>query len=157
MIRPSLHTYPMKALYTTILFLFIATTGLTGHAQVSQQPFKGTFVNKNNKMTLVLDLYEVGLEAPGLEFLGKVGAYLSGKGVYGTWLLTSHRINGKKAILRMSNDTGSDAQTIELTQLNDSTFNYRTVGGNEIKKAQGRKLVKTPSQMLFTRMAQPAS
>ncbi len=147
----------MKTLYTTILLLFIATTGLTGHTQVPQQPFKGTFVNKNNKMTLVLDLYEVGLEAPGLEFLGKVGAYLSGKGVYGTWLLTSHRIDGKKATLRMSNDTGSDAQTIELIQLNDSTLNYRTVGGNEIKKAQGRKLVKTPSQMLFTRMAQPAS
>lgn len=142
---------------TLMLLVLQATAGNSArHRQAPQEPFKGTFVNKDNRMTLVLDLHGEGVEAPGMGFLGKVGAYLNGRGVYGTWLLTSHRIDGKKATLRMSNDTGSDAQTIELTLLSDSTFSYRAVGNNEIRKAQGRKLVKTPSQMIFKRSKQAA-
>ena len=136
-------------LLLTATFFIIYTSAAI--AQPEQKPFKGTYVNDEHQFSLTLNLYENDLEAPGFSFLGKMGGYLHGRGIYGTWFLTEHHIKGKKATLRMSNDSGSDAQTIEFTQLTDSTFSYRTIGGNEIKKAKGQKLVKTASQMIFKR------
>ncbi len=118
---------------------------------LAQQPFKGRFFCDDTKITLTLDLYQESLEAPGLGFLGKVHGYMSGRGVYGTWLVNSFKINAQTATLRLSNDIGSDSQTVVLTLQGDSLMTYETREGNHIRKAQGRKLVKVADRMTFRR------
>ncbi len=119
---------------------------------LAQTPFKGRFFCEETKITLNLDLYEESLEAPGLGFLGKVHGYMTGRGVYGTWLVNSFEIKDKEATLRMSDDMGADSQTIVFTQVSDSIFLYAAKGGNNIRKAQGRKLVKVADTMKFRRV-----
>ena len=73
--------------------------------------------------------------------------------VYGIWLMVSHKVKSdRKATLRFSNDIGSDAQTIEIEILNDSTLSYRATGSAVIKKVVNRKLVKIPTQFQMVRM-----
>ncbi|MBR1711914.1 MAG: hypothetical protein IJ722_00715 [Alloprevotella sp.] len=117
-------------------------------------PFRGTFYCEEQGITLRLDLYGDGLDVPDYPFLGKTGGYMTGdtqERLYGTWFLLSHKINANKAVLRMSNDIGSDAQTIEFTSLPDGTFAYRATGGNEVKRAVRRKLYKVVAEMVFRR------
>lgn len=127
-------------------FLMAASTW----AQTSNMPFKGHLYNAENKIHLYLDLYESSLEAPGYAFLGKLNGYMQGR-IYGVWLITSHEIKGNTALLRLSNDQGSDAQAVRLVLNADSTFSYEAIGGNNIKKAVNRKLVKVPAAMIFKR------
>lgn len=119
-------------------------------AQTAGRPFKGRFYNEENRIYLTLDLYEATLDAPGLSFLGKMNGFMNGN-IYGIWLLTSHKIEGKTATLRFSNDQGSDAQTVRLTAQSDSVLIYKALDGNSIRRVEKRKLVKIPSEMTFRR------
>ena len=130
--------------------IFCSLLAIGAFAQM-QQPFKGRFVCDAKRITIQLDLYETSLTAPGLDFLGKVNGYMFGGGVYGVWLLTDFSIKDNTATLRMSNDTGSDSQTVEFKMQSDSLFHYKAVGGNNVKKAQGRRLVKIEPEMDFRR------
>ena len=120
-------------------------------AQTENQPFKGYFFNKSEKVALYLDLYEATLTVPGMSFLGKVNGYMNGN-IYGVWMLTKFRVNQKNATLRFSNDQGADAQTIELQMVNDSLIRYQAVDGNHIKRVHKRKLIKIPEELYFVRM-----
>lgn len=116
----------------------------------AQRPFEGHFVSKELGVHLYLNLYEENILVPGSEFLGKVHGYMH-KGIYGTWMLIKHEIKGNKALLRFSNDIGSDSQNIEFEQLSDSLYHLRAVNGNALRKAVGRKLVKVTDEMDFKR------
>ncbi len=135
------------------LLLFFCALMLAGgqlSAQTADRPFKGRFYNEENRIYLTLDLYEATLDAPGLSFLGKMNGFMNGN-IYGIWLLTSHKIEGKTATLRFSNDQGSDAQTVRLTAQSDSVLIYKALDGNSIRRVEKRKLVKIPSEMTFRR------
>lgn len=115
-----------------------------------QQPFKGHFFCKETGVNMYINLYEEDIEAPGFSFLGKMHGYMR-DGIYGTWMIVQSELKDKKALIRFSNDIGSDSQDIEFVQQNDSTFTYETKGGNAIRKAVGRKLEKVPGKMVFIR------
>ncbi|MBR1594472.1 MAG: hypothetical protein IJ692_08080 [Alloprevotella sp.] len=135
--------------------LLISTLAAFSLFTFADEPFRGRFYSKESGITLCLDLYGDSLLVPHFEFLGPVGGYMVGdtnENLYGTWMLLSHKVDGNKALLRMTNDIGSDAQDILFTQLTDSTFRYRAVGGNEVKKAIRHKLYKTEAEMLFERV-----
>ncbi len=117
-------------------------------AQTGEKPFKGVFFNNENRVRIVLDLYEETVSVPDYDFFGKMNGYLGGN-VYGVWFLTSHKVEGNKATLRFSDDRGADSQTVVLTALPDSTFSYEALEGNNIRKVVNRKLVKIPSTMVF--------
>ena len=131
--------------------LLLLLLPITAHGQADSTFFKGVFSNREHGVSFHIDLYEPTLEAPGLSFLGPLHGYMEGKGIYGTWMITRHSVKGKTATVRMSNDTGSDAQSIVLKQLSDSTMSFRTVEGNNIRKAIGRKLVKIVPEMVLTK------
>ena len=129
-------------LRTLTLGILLALSAVVS-AQTLDKPFKGHFVNRENNVHLYMDLYEESLTAPG---------YINGN-VYGIWLMVSHKVKSdRKATLRFSNDIGSDAQTIEIEILNDSTLSYRATGSAVIKKVVNRKLVKIPTQFQMVRM-----
>lgn len=115
-----------------------------------QQPFKGHFFCKETGVNMYLNLYEEDIEVPGFSFLGKMHGYMR-DGIYGTWMIVQSEAKDKEALIRFSNDIGSDSQDIEFTQQNDSIFIYQTKGGNAIRKAVGRKLEKVPGRMVFKR------
>ena len=139
----------MKSKWLSVLFALVLAGGHLS-AQTAGRPFKGRFYNEENRIYLTLDLYEATLSAPGLSFLGKMNGFMHGN-IYGIWLLTSHKIEGKTATLRFSNDQGSDAQTVRLIALSDSVLMYKAVDGNSIRRVEKRKLVKIPSEMTFRR------
>ncbi len=114
--------------------------------------FKGNFYNEENRVSITLDLYAATLYAPNYGFLGELNGYMNGSGIYGIWFITDYKVKDNMAILRMTNDIGSDAQTIHFLQLNDSTFSYQAVDGNEVKKAVGRRLVRIPEKMTFRKI-----
>lgn len=137
----------MKRIATFLLLVFATT-----RCAIAQRPFEGHFFCKETGVNLYLNLYEETLEAPGFSFLGKMNGYMK-DGIYGTWMVTKSTIKSDhKAIVRFSNDIGSDSQDIELTLNADSTYTYHAVGGNAIRRAVGRKLVKVTGEMTFKRM-----
>lgn len=132
-------------IWTTLLLSFICSIPLW-----AQRPFEGHFFCKEVGVNMYLNLYEETIEAPGFSFLGKMHGYMR-DGIYGTWMITQCKIKGNKATIRFSNDIGSDAQDIEFTMQPDSTYTYRAIGGNAIRRAVGRKLVKVTGEMRFVR------
>ena len=95
-------------------------------------------------INLRLDLYEESIDVPGMEMFG----HMNGKGIYGVWMVTSFKIESEReAILRLSNDQGSETQSIRLTTLSDSTYQAELQGGVVMKKVEGKKLVKLPSRL----------
>ena len=52
----------------------------------------------------------------------------------------------KHAAITIANELGSEDQKLTLTQDSDSTYQLKFVGYNAVKRAQGKKLVKIPSE-----------
>lgn len=140
----------MKRLLPIWLSLAASLIFVSAIASQPKQAFKGTFVNKEFRINLVIDLNAETIEITGLAFLGKTHGYMSGN-IYGVWMITSCKIDGDEAILRISNDQGADAQTVRLTPAENGGLDYEVVGDNEVKRIEGRKLVKVPSKLRFDR------
>ena len=131
-----------KALLSVVLLLSIALR--------AGEPWKLQLTNKEEQVDLKLDLYEESIDVPGMELFGPMNGYLAGKGVYGTWMITSFQIkNDKEVTLRLSNDQGSETQAILLTWQNDSTYLMELQNGVVVKKVVNKKLVKIPAKMVL--------
>lgn len=109
------------------------------------KPWKLSLTDPKEKITLDIDLYEESIDVPGMEMFGPMNGYLGGN-IYGVWAVTSFQIKKDKAILRLSNDMGSETQEAELSQTSDSTYTLKLLGSTVVKRAEGRKLHKiTPT------------
>ncbi len=129
--------------------LLLAALFLLSGKVVAQDTFKGTFFSREEKLNLVLDLYQESVEVPGMEMFGPMHGYLNGN-VYGVWSVTSATVKDTRtAVLRLSNDLGSETQEVRLTQTTDSTYLFEQVEGVVIKKVVKKKLVKIPSKIVF--------
>lgn len=112
----------------------------------AEEPWKLNLIDRNENIILRMDLNEECIEVPGMEAFGPMHGYLGGN-IYGVWAITSFRTNNKKAILRLSNDLGSETQEVELTQTTDSTYQLKLIGTTVIKRAEGHKLHKISSTL----------
>lgn len=130
-------------------WLFLLSWIVWGSVE-AQNRWNGTYYNTENRIKICLNLDDVSLEVPGYSFLGKVNGYMNGN-IYNTWLLTDFSEKNGVLMLRMSNDSGSDMQKIQLEQLSDTLFRYKVLGDNEVRKAVGRRLVKIPSVFTLVR------
>ncbi|MCD8285415.1 MAG: hypothetical protein LUC86_08750 [Prevotellaceae bacterium] len=121
---------------------------------LAEGPWKFRMENAENEVLLCLDLYEESVDVPGMSMFGPMNGYLGGKGVYGVWMVTSFKIvSDKEAQLHLSNDQGSETQPARLTWTSDTTCLFEQTGGNVIKKAVNRKLVKIPAKLELRRAA----
>lgn len=115
---------------------------------MAQQTFKASLSCKEENLHLTIDLYEESINVPGMEMFGPMHGYLNGN-VYGIWTITSSKIiNENSALIRLSNDQGSETQEVKLTK-NDDQYIFEQVDGVSIKKVVGRKLVKIPKKLIF--------
>ena len=115
---------------------------------MGQQTFKASLSCKEENLHLTIDLYEESINVPGMEMFGPMHGYLNGN-VYGIWTITSPKIiNENTALIRLSNDQGSETQEVKLTQ-NEDQYIFEQIDGVCIKKVVGRKLVKIPKKLIF--------
>ncbi len=137
-----------------LLFTGVAIIGSILFAQARsgspENDFKGSFFNSKYRINLVIDLENESVVVPGLSFLGQTHGYMGGN-IYGVWMITSCKVKKDEATIRMSNDQGADAQTVRLTSTDDGGLDYQVVGDNEVKRIEGRKLVKIPATLHFER------
>lgn len=140
----------MKRLIAIGLTMSALFFSATTKAAEPEEKFKGTFVNKEYRINLVIDLSAETVEVPGLSFLGKTHGYMGGN-IYGVWMITSRKLKGNEATIRISNDQGADSQTVRLTPTAEGGLDYEVIGENEVKHIEGRKLVKVPSKLHFDR------
>lgn len=127
------------------MFLIVCVCSLLA---MGQQTFKASLTCKEENLQLTIDLYEESIDVPGMEMFGPMHGYLSGN-VYGIWTITSAKIiDDNNALIRLSNDQGSETQEVKLTKSNDE-YIFEQVDGICIKKVVGRKLVKIPKKMIF--------
>lgn len=138
-------------LNTTIITTTAANSLTTTTAVPDSTIYRATYYDSQTRIRLVINLYDETVNVPGYSFIGPTHGYMSGN-LYGIWIVTSCRIhpNGS-ATLHLTNDQGADSQTIQLTPQPPKNMMYEAVGGNEIKRVQGRKLVKIPARINFTR------
>ena len=123
------------------MMLSVFTTVLGG------QPWKLSLTSPEEKINLHLDLYEESIEVPGLEAFGPMNGYLDGN-IYGVWYVVGFDIKSdKQAVITIANELGSEDQKLTLTQNSDSTYQLKFLGYNAVKRAQGKKLVKIPSEL----------
>ena len=128
-----------------ILAILVSAISLSAAAD---EPWKLWLGNTEEKVVLRIDLHEETVTVPGMEMFGPQNGYLGGGGVYGVWTVTSFKVESDKtATLRLSNDLGSETQSIVLTQQTDSTYLMELKGGIVVKRAVNRKLVKIPQKM----------
>ena len=113
----------------------------------AEKPWKLKLHCPEEKIDLRLDLYEESIEVPGLEAFGPMNGYLDGN-IYGVWYVVGFDIkDDKHATVTIANDLGSEDQKLTLTQTSDSTYQLKFLGYNAVKRAQGKKLVKIPSEL----------
>jgi len=116
-------------------------------AALAQQPWKMRLTDPDEKINLRLDLYEESIEVPGLEAFGPMNGYMDGN-IYGVWYVVGFDIkDDRNATVTIANDLGSEDQKLSLTQTSDSTYQLKFLGYNAVKRAQGKKLVKIPSEL----------
>ncbi|MBO4611858.1 MAG: hypothetical protein J5671_01655 [Bacteroidaceae bacterium] len=114
------------------------------------EPWKLHLFNDAEEIEMHIDLYEETIDVPGMAMFGPMNGYLGGKGIYGKWMVTSFVIkDDHAATLRVSNDLGSETQSVLLTWQNDSTYAMDLQGGVVVKKVVNRKLVKIPARVLL--------
>lgn len=128
-----------------------AHTTTTIATPTDSSTYRATYYDSQNRIRLVINLYAETINVPGFSFIGPTHGYMSGN-IYGIWIITSCRIHSDgTATLHLSNDQGADSQTVRLTPQPDNHMNYEAVNGNEIKRVQGRKLVKIPQKLNFVK------
>ena len=133
----------MKKKATLAVALAIAT------ASIGQRPWKVNLQQPEEGINLRLDLYEESIEVPGMEAFGPMNGYMDGN-IYGVWYVVSFDIkDDSHANVTIANDLGSEDQKLTLTQTSDSTYQLRFLGYNAVKRAQGKKLVKIPTEFVM--------
>jgi len=128
-----------RAIFAAMFAIFTAAFG--------GQPWKLKLHCPEEDIDLHLDLYEESIEVPGMETFGPMNGYLGGN-IYGVWYVVCFDIKDDKHVsLTIANDLGSEDQKLTLTQNSDSTYQLKFLGYNAVKRAQGKKLVKIPSEL----------
>lgn len=141
----------IKGLKRLCAALLVFTISMAMTAQTTQ-PFVGRFFNRETGITLVVNAYEESVEVPGMSFLGTTYGYLSGRGIYGLWLVWKTETNDQEATLHFASDTGSDHQKVRVTMTDATHLEMQTLGTVTFKKAVGRKWVKLDNKLTFEKL-----
>lgn len=131
--------------------LMYLTLTLLSVKLMAQKPFKASLYCQEAELSLVIDLYEESINVPGMEMFGPMHGFLKGN-VYGIWTITSAKVtNERNAVIRLSNDQGSETQEVQLSIESNGSYSFEQVNGVSIKKVVGRKLEKIPKKLTFER------
>lgn len=144
----------MKRILITLFICIAYATG--GFAQ--EKPFIGKMYDKEQDVTLEINLYEETVKIPGQDVLGDVYGYLKKNTDSRAWIVTGVKFSkdGKSVELEMINDYGSEDLCASLTLTGEGDYVLKQLSGSTIKVAFRGKWVKLPKEMTFKMMASPS-
>lgn len=137
-----------RLLLLSIIFL---SSNLSLLAQSNCDIFRAYLINKQYDVFLKIDLCDESIVVPGQDLYGSLPGYFGKRTNSFCWVITSAEVNGKKAMLTMINDFGSEDLVASLTQKNDSVYILRQEEGSTLKMAQGGKWQKMPKTLELKR------
>lgn len=118
---------------------------------VAQRPFEGVFRSESLDINAELNLYEKNIAVPDADDEMCFG-FLRGN-INGVWAaMKVIEMDDQKAVVRLSNDLGFEAQTIELIVGENGVLTVRLVKDNNMKAVKDRKYVKLPKTFELTPM-----
>ena len=137
----------MKRLILSLCCLWTALS----YAQSENQVYKGFLHNDEYGVYLRINLYEQDILIPGQELLGTLPGFLGKDNNSFCWPIVSAEVKGKKAMLQMVNDYGSEDLEAQLTCEDDSTYVLKQLKGSSIKMPENGKWQKLPRTIMLKR------
>jgi len=134
-----------------ILLLIVFSLSLSALYAQKGEPFRAYLYNNEYEVYLRIDFYDETITVPGQDLYGQLPGYLGKKNNSFCWLITSARIEGKKANLALINDYGSEDLTATLTCKNDSIYILKQEEGSQLKVPKNGKWQKLPKTLEFKR------
>lgn len=132
----------MKRFLLTICVALVAVSGW------AQAQFSGMWQCEELKATMVLNLAEKSITLKDFEDEETYG-YVKGQ-LNGTWvILKVKEVKEKKALVRMVNDNGYDAQDVEFRLTDEGTMEMRLVGDQIMRTIEKGRYVKMPKVVIF--------
>lgn len=139
----------MKKLFLLLIIFHVSLLSVS--AQNTDKPFRAYIYNNDYEVFMRIDLYSESIMVPGQDLYGELPGYLGKKNNTFCWLITSSKIDGKTAELKMINDYGSEDLTATLTAESDSLYVLKQVEGSTLKVPKEGKWQKLPKKMEFKR------
>ena len=111
--------------------------------------FKAHLENNEYQVWLDINFYDNNIIVPRQEIFGKVPGYFGAKRDTRKWIISDAPIKGKKAILTIINDYGSEDLKAELKRNTDGTYTLTRLDGSVMKIVVDNKWVKIPKELTF--------
>ena len=97
-----------------------------------------------------IDFYHNNITVPRQEIFGEVPGYFGAVRDTRKWIISDTAIKGKKALLTIINDYGSEDSKLNETQ-SDGTYTLTRLSGSTMKIVVDNKWVKIPKDITFLR------
>lgn len=111
--------------------------------------FKAHLVNDEFQVWMDIDFYHNNIIVPRQEIFGEVPGYFGAVRDTRKWIISDAVIKGKKAILTIINDYGSEDLKAELKRNSDGTYTLTHLEGSTMKIVVNNKWVKIPKDITF--------
>ena len=111
--------------------------------------FKAHLVNDEFQVWMDIDFYHNNITVPRQEIFGEVPGYFGAVRDTRKWIISDAVIKGKKAILTIINDYGSEDLKAELKRNSDGTYTLTRIEGSTMKIVVNNKWVKIPKEIIF--------
>ena len=111
--------------------------------------FKAHLENNEYQVWLDINFYDNNIIVPRQEIFGKVPGYFGAKRDTRKWIISDTTIKGKKAILTIINDYGSEDLKAELKRNTEGTYTLTRLDGSVMKIVVDNKWVKIPKELTF--------
>ena len=118
-------------------------------AQNNDSIFKAHLVNDEFQVWMDIDFYHNNITVPRQEIFGEVPGYFGAVRDTRKWIISDAVIKGKKAILTIINDYGSEDLKAELKRNSDGTYTLTRLEGSTMKIVVNNKWVKIPKALIF--------
>lgn len=111
--------------------------------------FKAHLVNDEFQVWMDIDFYHNNITVPRQEIFGEVPGYFGAVRDTRKWIISDATIKGRKAILTIINDYGSEDLKAELKRNSNGTYTLTRLDGSTMKIVVNNKWVKIPKDLIF--------
>ena len=118
-------------------------------AQNNDSIFKAHLVNDEFQVWMDIDFYHNNIIVPRQEIFGEVPGYFGAVRDTRKWIISDATIKGKKAVLTIINDYGSEDLKAELKRNSNGTYTLTRIEGSTMKIVVNNKWVKIPKEIIF--------
>ena len=118
-------------------------------AQNNDSIFKAHLVNDEFQVWMDIDFYHNNIIVPRQEIFGEVPGYFGAVRDTRKWIISDATMKGKKAVLTIINDYGSEDLKAELKRNSNGTYTLTRIEGSTMKIVVNNQWVKIPKEIIF--------